>query len=142
MTDEIILEDGRVWSAASWAVDRVLQEIAKDLSESGGDPVFCGWLRDKSGHCNGLVGFDVRGLTDRHRTEFYEGVRRAVDRLKAEGPTGWREPSAFDNFIKHFSQLLVMKEHIDRGEPPESLNDFQKAIEFDGQILDLAERWD
>jgi hypothetical protein len=141
MSDELILEDGRQWYAANWVVGDVLAKIADELSELGGAPVFCDWLRDKSQRCGGCIGFDLRGLSDNHRKSFYIGAHRAYLRLIANGPKGWNDPSCFSGFVEKVARLLTMKEHIDKGQPPNSLNDFHEAIGFDGEFLDLTDRW-
>ena len=141
MSDEMILEDGRQWYAANWVVGSVLNGISRELSEIGADPIFCEWLHDRSSRCGGCIGFDVRGISQQHRELFYAGARRAFIRLINEGPNNWKDPSYYPSYVKKFEQLLTMKEHIDRGELPESLNDFPEAIEFDGQLMDLTDRW-
>lgn len=94
------------------------------------------WLQDISERPPPYNEFDLRGLTDLHRKEFWAAAARALELVISRHgaqPT-WPANVYGAECLTHF---LRMHQSIARGEPPSALNDFNTIVEFDGKPEDL-----
>ena len=53
-------------------------------------------------------------------------------------PETWGD-SHYSGFC--LQRLLQMQDSICRGEPPEALNDLEKAVDFDGEMENISDLW-
>jgi hypothetical protein len=120
----IVLEDGRALAPSNWAYDAMVRSIAAALGDGPGERQLAEWLLKQQVEVSGLGHVDVRALTAENRRLFRHAVERAVQQEEARGPVGWDE-AFFPSWLAHFKLLLLMWEHIDSGQPPESLNDLK-----------------
>jgi hypothetical protein len=70
----------------------------------------------------GIGSVDVRELSEASRSRFLSALHPALSESRAQGPSGWCDPSAFPRWMEHFELLLRMQASVERGEPPEALN--------------------
>jgi hypothetical protein len=134
MSDHIILEDGRVWHAASWVLRKLYSDIAEYLRESGENQDLADWFDYKSEKCGGLMWFDVRGFTENERAVFWHAVQYALKKTLKEQSKDWPMPEFFPSYIERIRRLLRMRRSIRRREPPQFLNDYQITFPFEGKL--------
>jgi hypothetical protein len=124
----IILTDGRACAPANWAYDEIVRSVAEELGAGGDDLLLKEWLRGQL--CEvlgpGMGYVDVRELTPRNRQLFRDAANRAFKKSELVGPIGWENPSFFPAWLGIFRRLLEMWDSVDRGEPPEALNDLRQ----------------
>jgi hypothetical protein len=131
----IVCEDGRALAPSTGAWGLVLQKIAQSLRFELNEPVFADWLCRLSDAPAGMAKLDLRELTPASRDRFHSAARRAVLAVRAGGSQDWPTAESFDSFMKLFELLPLMKESIDRGEPPMALNPQMSApLEPRGRI--------
>jgi hypothetical protein len=133
------LEDGRGLYRSALGYSGMLMLISEAMSPERS--ILQRWLMDMSKRTPPFCEFDLRGLSDADRTEFWAASERAFASLvERHGP----EPSWPSNMYAGESLvgLLRMHKSIQAGEPPGALNDLQAVMPFDGKAIDLNEIWE
>jgi hypothetical protein len=98
------------------------------------------WLEDMAERPAPYGEFDVRGLSEEHRTEFWSAAERALAAtVERHGPEGVWPSNAYG--AECLAHLMRMHRSVVDGEPPSALNDLQQVIGFDGQPEDLDQLW-
>jgi len=135
MSAFIALDDGRSWWAANWAYDSLIEKVVDQLNGTDAERELADWLRERTCRVNGPgLGFvDVRELTAQNRLLFRLAAQRAFRSAVLSGSVGWHEPTFFPDWLARFRQLLRMWKAIDRGEPPEQLNDSHECMKPSGK---------
>lgn len=138
MSCVLLLEDGRALHRSNLGYSVMLELISGEVSDA--HPNLRIWLRDLSERPTPYNEFDLRGLTDRHRTEFWAAAAKALESvINRHGPqTTWPANMYGAESLTH---LLCMHQSIALGEPPSALNDLDITIEFDGTPEDLDFLW-
>ena len=135
MSDDIILDDGRVLHGSSIGVAGALALVAEQLPERHDQ--FRTWLIDVSERSNGFASVDLRGLPERERHAFHAGVRAAHDQTIGAGmqigPNSWA--------LGCLNRLRAMLESMARGEPPEALTDRPPSDPGSVVAEDLSQLW-
>ena len=134
----LLLEDGRALDRSNIAFRGMLNLISKEISQTY--PRLKKWLADKANRPSPFCEFDIRGLCEHDRREFWNASARALNELVLlyGSEADWHENMRAGESLAH---LLRMHESIEAGEPPSALNDLNKISLFDGQLEDLDEIW-
>jgi hypothetical protein len=138
MSSSLTLEDGRALLRSNLGYSVMLELISREISDTHTDLRI--WLADVAGRPAPYAEFDLRGLSEGHRAEFWAAAKRALLFLiKRHSP----EPSWPKNAYgaESLAHLLRMHHSIEAGEPPSTLNDLHIVLEFDGQMEDLGQLW-
>lgn len=118
MSEKIILEDGRFWHTWSSLVRDAIRDTAREIGDEN-EPLRR-VLREYTKAPPFL--FDVRALNPKDRKLFMEKLKsvakREAERLRAGPEQEWQV-----NRGKSFRQLYRMIRSIEKGEPPDALND-------------------
>lgn len=133
----IKFEDGRAIYSSTLGTAAGLELIAGAIDEN--EQKLKIWLSDVSDRCAPFLDFDLRGLTEQHRTVFWHAADSAFRSLVTNNPDILDAPNAFS--ARFLNRLLAMHQSVLSGEPPQALSDFQEVFEFDGQMIDLDELW-
>ncbi len=98
------------------------------------------WLADMAGRTSPFCEFDLRGLADSDRHEFWAAGARALLELEARfGPeSSWPGDMHAGESLSH---LLQMHESILAGDPSSMLNDLDSTVDFSGIPEDLDNLW-
>lgn len=119
MSTFISFPDGRLWWAANWVYDTIVERIADDLVCGPAEEALASWLRGRlctvQGPGVGCV--DLRELSEEDRRLFRAAAQSALRQAILSGPIGWHDPSFFPVWLKKFRQLLRMWKAADRREP-------------------------
>ena len=138
MTAMLFLEDGRALHRSNLGYCGMLQLIADEVSDSHSR--FRIWLADMSNRTSPFCEFDLRGLTDGDRQEFWAAANRALSKLVARrGPESIWPNSMYAG--ESLSHLMKMHRSILAGDPPSRLNDLDETMDFSGILEDLDELW-
>ena len=132
----LVLEDGRGFWHSTVVMAGVYHLIAAAVDESHAK--FKRWLEDMSKRPVPFMDFDLRGISEWDREEFYRAAKVARDKLLVEINAGCISADA----IEPIETLVRMKESMDRGEPPQSLSDDKEVQVFRGFVCDLDEIWE
>lgn len=134
----ILLEDGRGLYGSSLGVSSMLALISEEISLSS--LRFKSWLIDKSNRLSPFMDFDLRGISEADRIEFWVSAERALKKLAYEYgiESSWPENLYSGHLLL---RLLAMHKSITAGESPSSLNDMSDSKMFDGVNEDLDEIW-
>jgi hypothetical protein len=98
------------------------------------------WLEDMADRPAPYGEFDLRGLTEEHRAEFWSAAERAfAAAIERYGPEETWPSNAYG--AESLAHLMRMHASVLCGEPPSARNDFTKIIEFDGNMEDLDHLW-
>lgn len=135
MSDNLTLEDGRTWWASTINMANVLSEISESLKNS--NPEFSRWLSDKSDRPAPFMYFDLRGLPAECIDQFYVAAEESYSRLSSK----YKEEFSTSSYGVSFYRLIKMHNHIKSGGSPSEFNDFDRVIEFDGELIDFNELW-
>ncbi|NKI72342.1 hypothetical protein GN109_23225 [Collimonas pratensis] len=132
------LEDGRTLDRSNLGFCGMLELISREISDE--HPKLRTWLADKAGRTSPFCEFDIRGLDETHRIEFWAACERALLAMRQRhGPqTSWPNNMYAGESLAH---LMHMHQSILAGEPPSTLNDSHITIPFDGNPEDLDEIW-
>ena len=128
----IILEDGRAWSAASWAYDAAIRYIAEAVRERNTPEAIelAAWLllqtNEEKG--TGMGSVDLRELTTANRALFRTAAHDAFARLKLHPPNDWGDPTFFPPWLERFQVLLRLFRSVDRREDPKSFNPHMRGL--------------
>lgn len=138
MSAMLFLEDGRVLHRSNLGYCGMLHLIADEVSDS--HVKFRKWLADMANRTPPFCEFDLRGLTDGDRQEFWTASDRALSKLVARhgSESVWPENMYAGESLSH-----LMKMHISilAGDPPSKLNDLDASVDFSGVLEDLDELW-
>ena len=129
MGDSIELEDGKLWGGASWLVRSALTKIASHIDQ---DPKFSAWLEDCSNRSNGMVGFDLRGLSKERINLFYQAAEIALEETIHKGSKNWDSEEIFQSYIESLKLLTQRK-----GSPY-----YSGTTEWDGKKIDVEDLWE
>jgi len=100
------------------------------------------WLADLADRTSPFGEFDLRGLTEKHRAEFWAASARALELVfqrHGREESSWPKNAYGAECLAH---LMRLHRSIVAGEPPSALNDLRDVIEFDGQMEDLDHLWE
>ncbi len=139
MTCVLTLEDGRSLHRSNLGYSVMLELIAREVSDV--HRKFGAWLADMANRPAPYGEFDLRGLVEEHRSEFWAAAERALKSVaERHGPdeASWPKNAYGAESLAH---LLRMHRSIASGEPPAALNDFNEVLEFDGQLEDIDFLW-
>lgn len=138
MSCSLLLEDGRALLRSNLGYSVMLELISREISDAHSRLRV--WLADMAERPAPFGEFDLRGLTEDHRAEFWASAERAFESaIKRHGPRAmWPANSYGAECLEH---LLHMHQSVMAGEPPSTLNDFDRIIEFDGKPEDLDHLW-
>ena len=138
MSSMLLLEDGRVLHRSNLGYCGMLQLIANEVSDSHFK--LRTWLADMAKRTPPFCEFDLRGLTDGDRQEFWAASDLALLKLVARrGPeSAWPDNMYAGESLSH---LMKMHRSILAGDPPSRLNDLHETIDFSGIFEDLDELW-
>lgn len=116
----------------------MLELISKEVSDAHARLKI--WLADKAERTSPFCGFDLRGLSDENRNEFWVASERAHARLlQRYGPeSSWPSNMYAGESLSH---LLKMHRSIIAGEPPSAINDLDEVTPFCGEAENLEEIW-
>lgn len=135
MSDNLILEDGRVWCASTIVVANVLYEIGTELLNN--NPQLSRWLIDLSDRPAPFMHFDIRGLTSQDTSDFYLGAINAFKRLSIKHGNDWLNSS----FGASFNKLIQMHHKIKAHDLPEEFTDSEVINNYNGELINLNELW-
>ncbi|QQB51770.1 hypothetical protein [Delftia acidovorans] len=98
------------------------------------------WLIDMSNRASPFCEFDIQGIPVSARQEFGAYASRAWVKIQIKYGSNTSPP---DNAYaaEYLQHLIRMHESIEVGEPPSTLNDFDKTIEYCGAHEDLDTLW-
>jgi hypothetical protein len=134
----ILLEDGRALDRSNMGFCGTLVLIAREISDAHAQ--LKAWLADKAERTPPFCEFDLRGLSESDRNEFWLASERAYTvLLQRHGPESSGPNNMYAGEI--LSHLLKMHRSIISGEPPSALNDLHETIPFWGKTEDLHEIW-
>lgn len=138
MTAMLLLEDGRVLHRSNLGYCGMLQLIADEISDSHVRLRI--WLADMADRTPPFCEFDLRGLTDDHRQEFWAAGDRALSKLVARygSKSAWPDKMYAGESLSH---LMKMHRSILAGDPPSMLNDLEEPVDFRGIVEDIDELW-
>lgn len=138
MSCVLLLDDGRALHRSNLGYSVMLELIAREISKA--NQQLRVWLADMAERPAPYGEFDLRGLTEDHRAEFWAAAERALlEAIRRHGPEASWPANAYGS--ECLAHLLRMRRSIVSGEPPSALNDFDKAVEFDGTLEDLNSLW-
>ena len=135
MSDNIVLDDGRVWWSATIVVANVLYEIGQEVKEY--NQPLSAWLIDVSDRPAPFMHFDIRGLSSSDTADFYRGASAAYMRLVSLNEKAWVK----SNLGASFGRLLEMRQKIETGEAPEIFTDSEVVVKYTGEPINLNELW-
>lgn len=135
MSDNIVLDDGRVWWSSTIVVANVLHEIGKEVLDY--NPQLSRWLLDLSDRPAPFMHFDIRGLTNLDATDFYRGALSVYKRLSIQHGDSWLS----SNIGASFNRLIEMHHKIKAGEPPENFTDSEVITKHNGELININELW-
>ena len=100
----IVLQDGRAYTAASWAYDAVISYTADALPRTAAGQALAAWLREQTCLVRGpgLGRVDLRELTVENQRAFARVAQRAFTRAILEGPVDWAQPGFYPGWMKRF----------------------------------------
>ena len=101
MSGTLYINEEAVWMPAGWVFDRVLELVAAELEQQ--DVALAAFLRAARTEAGGFC--DLRGLDAEQSRVIAQAAARAYDRLVAEGPTAFRDPTFYQGFIARFGEL-------------------------------------
>ena len=138
MSCVLLLEDGRALQRSNLGYSVMLELISRKVSDA--HTKLSVWLADLAERPAPYGEFDLRGLAEEHRIEFWAAAERALEAaFKRHGPeTTWPANAYGSESLAH---LLRMHRSIVSGEPPSVLNDLTQVIEFDGKPENLDHLW-
>jgi hypothetical protein len=138
MSSVLLLEDGRALHRSNLGYSVMLELISREVSDA--HTKLRVWLADLSERPAPYNEFDLRGLSEQHRAEFWAAAERALEALikRYGAQAAWPANSYGGESLAH---LLRMHQSIVSGEPPSALNDLDRVIEFDGTSEDLDFLW-
>ncbi len=139
MTCMLFLEDGRALHRSNLAYSSMLELVAREVSDP--HTKLRVWLSDLADRPSPFGEFDMRGLTEEHRAEFWAAAERALElTIGRHGPdeASWPDNAYGAECLAH---LMRLHRSIVAGEPASVLNDLDKATEFDGRMEDLDHLW-
>ena len=138
MSCVLLLEDGRVLHRSNLGYSVMLELISREISAAHSK--LRAWLEDLADRPAPYGEFDLRGLAEEHRIEFWAAAERALAAaIERHGPEGPWPSNAYG--AESLAHLMRMHRSIVSGEPPSALNDFQKVVEFDGKPEDSEHLW-
>ena len=138
MSCVLLLEDGRALHRSNLGYSVMLELISREVSDAHAKLRI--WLADLAERTAPFGEFDLRGLTEEHRAEFWAAAERALEAaFKRHGPESVWPANAYGS--ESLAHLVRMHRSIVNGEPPSALNDFNDVIAFDGKPEDLDELW-
>lgn len=133
----LLLEDGRVLHRSNMGYCGMLVLIAKEVAEPYSRLRV--WLNDIADRTPPFCEFDIRGLPEAERMEFWEAAQRAGTIIRAK--------YEFEELLKNswaaesLCHLLRMHESILAGEPPSALNDLHREVPYSGEPENLDLLW-
>lgn len=135
MADIVTLDDGRKLYGSSLGVSGLLSLIAKYISAD--HLQLARWLNDVSNRPNGMMGIDLRGLSDEHRQAIHYAARAAYDHTIGLEPSMTNESPSL-SLLAHFIDL---QSSIQRRESPDHMTDCEisRHAPFPEDINDLWE---
>lgn len=138
MSAILLLEDGRGLYRSNMCYCGMLVLISREVSDAHARLRV--WLADKAERTPPFCEFDLRGLSEPDRIEFWIASERAYAQLlQRHGPeSSWSRNMYAGEGLSH---LLQMHRSIIAGEPPSTLNDLHEVIPFRGKAEDLDEIW-
>jgi len=101
MSGTLYINDEAVWMPAGWVFDGVLELVAAELEQQ--DVALAAALRAARTETGGFC--DLRGLDAEQSHLVAQAATRACDRLVAEGPGAFRDPTFYQGFIARFGEL-------------------------------------
>lgn len=104
MSGTLYINDEAVWMPAGWVFDGVLELIAAELEQQ--DVALAAALRAARTETGGFC--DLRGLDAGQSHLVAQAAARAYDRLVAEGPAAFRDPTFYQGFIARFGELNAL----------------------------------
>ncbi|WP_157257250.1 hypothetical protein [Methyloversatilis discipulorum] len=134
----LLLEDGRALDRSNLGFCGMLVLISKEVADTHAR--LKAWLADKAERTSPFCEFDLRGLSELDRIEFWAASERAYAALllRHGAESSWPNNMYAGESLSH---LLQMHRSIIAGEPPSALNDHHKPMPFRGQAEDLDEIW-
>lgn len=134
----LVLDDGRALDRSNLGYCGMLELISREISHPY--VLLRVWLADKAQRTSPFCEFDLRGLSEENRTEFWAASERTYAQLLLLHGV---ESKGLGTIYaaEALSHLLQMHRRIQAGEPPAALNDLHKVIPFSGHAEDLDEIW-
>lgn len=138
MSCVLILEDGRALHRSNLGYSVMLELISREVSDQ--HDKLRTWLADLAERPAPYGEFDLRGLANEHRAEFWAAAERAIaEAIKRHGPqTTWPANAYGSESLAH---LMRLHASVVAGEPPSMLNDLKDTMSFDGTPEDLDTLW-
>ena len=138
MSCVLILEDGRALHRSNLGYSVMLELISREVSDQ--HEKLRTWLADLAERPAPYGEFDLRGLANEHRAEFWAAAERAfAEAIRRHGPEGTWPANAYGS--ESLVHLLRLHASVLAGESPSALNDFKDAMPFDGKPEDLDTLW-
>ena len=139
MTCILLLEDGRALHRSNLGYSVMLELVSREVSDAHAK--LRTWLADLAERTAPYGEFDLRGLTEEHRAEFWAAAERALEsvyRRHGREESVWPKNSYGAECLAH---LMRLHRSIVSGEPPSVLNDLKDVIAFDGKMEELDHLW-
>lgn len=135
----LLLDDGRALHRSNLGYSVMLELVSREVSDAHAKLGV--WLADMANRTAPYGEFDLRGLTEEHRDEFWSAAARALEsayQRHGSEESLWPKNSYGAECLAH---LMRMHRSIVSGEPPSAFNDLNDVIEFDGKMEDLDHFW-
>lgn len=133
----LFLEDGRVLHRSNIGYCGMINLIAREVAEPYSKLQV--WLSDIADRTPPFCEFDIRGLPEAERGEFWEAAQRAGVLIRAK--YGYEELPENAWAAESLFHLLRMHESILAGEPPSKFNDLHRVVPYSGEPENLDFLW-
>jgi hypothetical protein len=134
----LLLEDGRGLYRSNLGYSVMLELIAEKIGDAHTRLRI--WLADMADRTSPFCEFDLRGLTEDDRCEFWKAAARALAGLiEHHGPESTWAANMYGG--ESLAHLMRMHRSIQSGEPPSRLNDLSQPVDFNGEPEDLDLLW-
>lgn len=98
------------------------------------------WLADMAERTSPFCEFDLRGISENDRAEFWAAAKKALaGMIERHGPESSWPTNAYGG--ESLAHLMRMRQSILSGDPPSALNDLKEPIEYSGEPEDLDLLW-
>ena len=134
----LVLEDGRLFRASSMGAQGMLLLASREIDDKHSR--LRKWLADKARRSAPYQDFDLRGLHENHRAEFWDACARALSLL--EKKYGAIADLQENHWAAHtLARLIEVHRSIEAGELPSATDDLNPIRPFDGCTEDLDDVW-